>query len=523
MKRWRLTALAGAGVAAAVVVRRRLTRLPSLEGRSASESLRGADDTPLARAIAPLLKINPGLSGVHPLIEGYDAFAARMVLADAAERSLDVQYYIWEADLSGTLLFDALRRAAERGVRVRLLLDDNRTADVEPMLAELDAHPRIEVRLFNPFVIRGSRLIGYVTDFARLNRRMHNKSFTADGRATVIGGRNIADRYFATMAGSLFMDFDVLAVGTAADAVAADFDRYWACGSSYPAAAILRATTPAEQELTRARAAKLIEGAGARAFLDAVRDHHAVGALLDGRLAFDWAAVRLLSDDPAKGLGASPRGGLLIDHLEDALGPPRRELRIVSGYLVPSAANVRLFTEMAARGVCVTMLTNGFRAANVKPVFAAYSRWRRPLLAAGIRLFEVRNPAPGAPFGKAGGSGLTGSLGSSGAAFLHAKTFGVDRDRVFIGSFNFDPRSARLNTEQGFVIESPALAARMADRLAAILPETSCEVHLGDDGRLFWTEELNGRTVRHDTEPGANRVARAGMRVLSHLRLDWLL
>src|SRR4051812_1594428 len=186
--------------------------LPSLEGRSSSTALLDSAETRLGQSVAPLVAGHPGLSGIYALPNSQDAFAARARLAEVAERTLDVQYYIWKKDMTGTLLFEALRAAADRGVRVRLLLDDNGTSGLDPTLAALNAHPNIEVRLFNPFVIRKPR-IGYVTDFSRANRRMHNKSFTADNQVTIIGGRNIADEYFGVAEGLLFVDLDVIAVG----------------------------------------------------------------------------------------------------------------------------------------------------------------------------------------------------------------------------------------------------------------------------------------------------------------------
>jgi len=223
-------------VAAALtlVVTSRCSRLPSLEGRTTSAALLDTADTRLGKSITPLLATHPGLSGIYALPDSRDAFAARARLAEVAERTLDVQYYIWENDMTGTLLFEALHAAADRGVRVRLLLDDNTTQGLDPMLAALDSHPTIEVRLFNPFVIRKPR-IGYLTDFSRANRRMHNKSFTADNQVTIIGGSNIGDEYFGAAAkGSLFVDLDVMAVGPIVTEVSKDFDRYWASASSYP-------------------------------------------------------------------------------------------------------------------------------------------------------------------------------------------------------------------------------------------------------------------------------------------------
>jgi putative cardiolipin synthase len=200
--------------------------LPSLENRSTSAGLLDTDTTQLGRALSPRVDAHPGRSGIYPLPDARDAFAARVLLAQAAERTLDAQYYIWHDDMTGTLLFEALHAAADRGVRVRLLLDDNRTSGLDTTLAALDAHPNIEVRLFNPFVIRQPRVIGFITDFSRANRRMHNKSFTADNQVTIIGGRNVGDEYFGATEGFVFVDLDVMAVGPVVKDVSRDFDRY---------------------------------------------------------------------------------------------------------------------------------------------------------------------------------------------------------------------------------------------------------------------------------------------------------
>src|SRR5690606_940943 len=226
-------------VAVALVAVRLLNPLPPLEPRPASYRLTDTGDTPLGRGVSQLRTGHGGLSGVHMLLDGQEAFAARALLARAATRSLDVQYYIWRKDLSGTLLLEELLDAAERGVRVRMLLDDNGIAGMDEALAALDRHPNIEVRLFNPFVVRSPKIVGYLTDFTRLNRRMHNKSFVADGQAAIIGGRNIGDEYFAAADGLVFADLDVLAIGPVVAEVSEDFDRYWTSLSAYPASRIL--------------------------------------------------------------------------------------------------------------------------------------------------------------------------------------------------------------------------------------------------------------------------------------------
>ncbi|MBN9407350.1 MAG: phospholipase D family protein, partial [Burkholderiales bacterium] len=220
--------------------------LPPLAGRSTSAALElpAARDTQLGRALGPELAAHPGLSGIHALDHPHDAFAARVLLARAAERTLDVQYYIWRGDTTGTLLLAELLAAAERGVRVRLLLDDLGTAGLDGPLAAMNGHPRIEVRLFNPFAWRSPKPLGYLADLRRANRRMHNKSFTVDNQASIVGGRNVGDEYFGATSGVLFADLDVLAVGPVVQDVSDDFDRYWASASAYPAERILPAVAP---------------------------------------------------------------------------------------------------------------------------------------------------------------------------------------------------------------------------------------------------------------------------------------
>ncbi len=311
--------------------------LPLLENRSVSTALVDTDTTRLGRAISSAVAAHPGQSGLYPLPDSRDAFAARMLLARAAERSLDVQYYIWRKDRSGTLLFEALHAAAERGVRVRLLLDDNNTAGLDPTLAALDAHPNIEVRLFNPFVIRKPRLIGYLTDFSRLNRRMHNKSFTADNQATIIGGRNVGDEYFDAAEGTVFVDLDVMAVGPIVEDVSNDFDRYWASGSSYPVGLLLPPADPARLEQLASQASLVERDPAAAAYMAAIRQLPFVRELTEGRLALEWAPARMVSDDPAKALGRAESDELLPHQMNEIIGEPATDVELVSAYFVPTA------------------------------------------------------------------------------------------------------------------------------------------------------------------------------------------
>ncbi|HYU90979.1 MAG TPA: phospholipase D family protein [Gemmatimonadales bacterium] len=468
------------------------------------------------------MQAHPDRSGIVALPDGHDAFAARALLADAAERTLDVRYYIWHNDMSGTLLFTALRRAADRGVRVRLLLDDNNTTGLDQVLAALDAHANIEVRLFNPFKHRRWRLLGYLTDFKRLNRRMHNKSLTADGQATIIGGRNVGDEYFDAGQGGApwFVDLDVLAIGPVVSEVSRDFDRYWASASSIPAARLLPRATATSIAAVAADAARVEHHPDAAAYVEALARSSFVRDLLAHRLTFDWAATRMLSDDPAKGLGRAPEDALLWHRLKEILHAPMRELRLVSPYFVPGSAGVEALATIAGQGVKITVLTNALEATDVAVVHAGYAKRRKSLLAAGITLFELKRGSSSSRK-RVDWTGRSGS-GSS-ASSLHAKTFAIDRSRVFVGSFNFDPRSARLNTEMGFVIDSSALADALAQRFADEVPARAYRVGLGDTGQLHWIDRHDGVEVVQEEEPGTGVWRRLAVAVLSVLPIEWLL
>jgi putative cardiolipin synthase len=489
--------------------------MPPLDHRSPSEAFTDTEDTWLGRAAEQRARKYPGLSGICPLPEALDAFAARVHLARAAERSLDIQYYIWSNDTTGNLLFRELRSAADRGVRVRVLLDDNNTAGLDATLAVLDAHPNIEVRLFNPFVQRGARIFGYLTDFARLNRRMHNKSFTADNQVAIIGGRNVGDEYFGATDGTLLVDLDVIAIGPVVNEVSTDFDRYWRSDSSYPVDRLLP-PAGAEQAADFASTAALIEQSpAATAYIRALRVSPFVNDLLEGRLSFEWAVTRLVSDNPAKVLERSQPRELVSHEIERLFGESATSLELVSAYFVPTAAGVDALLPMARRGVDVRVLTNSLEATDVSLVHAGYAKRRKALLAGGVKLYELRLRGDA-------GHGRRAPFGSSGSS-LHAKTFSVDHTHVFVGSYNFDPRSARLNTELGFIIDSPALARGMAERFATEIPARAYEVRLSGDGELSWIERRDGQEVRHDTEPGTSIWLRTAIWLTSHLPIEWLL
>ncbi len=450
------------------------------------------------------------------LRNGRDAFAARAHLADAAQYTLDIQYYIWRNDMSGTLLFESIRRAANRGVRVRLLLDDNNTVGLDELLAALDSHPNIEIRLFNPFVFRRFRLLN-LYDFARLNRRMHNKTFTADNQVTIIGGRNIGDEYFDAHEELDFIDLDVMAIGPVVTDVSIDFERYWNSESAYPVKSILRKPTYESIDSVAAAAERVTRDPAALAYMRALQSSRFVQDLIVGTLQYEWATTLTLSDDPAKVLGRAKPHQLLAARLSAALEDPTRELQVVTAYLVPTRAGAEEFAKLARQGVKIRILTNSLEATDVAIVHAGYAKRRKRLLQAGIEIYELKRVTDIASSGR--DRKLTGSSGAS----LHAKTFAVDGERVFVGSFNFDPRSARLNTEMGFVIHDAPLASRVAAAFASDIPQRSYKVELSENGRLRWIEQRNGQTIVHKREPGARTLHLLGLYVLSKLPIEWLL
>jgi putative cardiolipin synthase len=450
------------------------------------------------------------------LDDSLDAFAARYRLTEMAERTLDVQYYIWENDMSGLLLFSVLLAAAKRGVKVRLLLDDNNTPGLDDTLRLLDSHPNIEVRLFNPFSFRILRALGYLTDFARLNRRMHNKSYTADGVVTIVGGRNIGDAYFGAGEQPLFSDLDVMAIGPVVKDVADDFDRYWHCRSVSTLQNVL--------EMSESDSSQRIELPESwyndditRRYLHKLETSQFMASLDQQSLPLIWAKTRLLSDDPVKGEGKAPRHSLLPQRLFDVMGSPGERIDIISAYFVPTRAGVAQLLRMVRKGVKIAILTNSLAANDVAIVHAGYARWRKKLLRYGVELYELKPTRDRVSV--VHDRGLTGNSGSS----LHAKTFSIDGRKVFIGSLNFDPRSTLLNTEMGFVIESEVLAEVIHKRFMQSQRDMAWQLRLDRWGRINWVDRVSGSEQVLKKEPATGFWKRVLVKLASVLPIEWLL
>jgi len=490
--------------------------LPDNDSRSLTTAVPAEHtrDTRLGRAVTPVAERNPKLSGILPLTDPEEAFAVRYRLAEVAERTLDIQYYIWRDDKTGTLLFDALWDAAERGVRVRLLLDDLNTYSLDDTLLELHGHPNIEVRLFNPFINRTSRVLGFLRDFDRSNRRMHNKSFTADNQATIIGGRNISDRYFGAGTAPIFTDLDVLAVGPVVEDVSNDFDLYWASRSAFSADVIIAGQKQAYQPIPE-RARHVENDPDAARYMQAIRDSEVYAELLDQKADFIWAPVIMVSDSPEKGLGEAEGEDLITYQLREAIGEPRSHIELITPYFVPTRAGVRALEQLAGQGIEITILTNAYESTDVAWVHSGYAKWRKRLLEAGIQLYESRHMVEHRDYEL--------DRFGSGASSLHAKTFSVDGERVFVGSFNFDPRSAALNTELGFIIDSAELATAIDQTFSERALYDAYQVRLSSTGRVYWLKREPGEIKRYDSEPGTHMWERAKVRFFSWLPIDWLL
>jgi putative cardiolipin synthase len=454
--------------------------------------------TRLGRVAAPLLAAQPGLSGFLPINEGSEAFVARVELARAAERTLDLQYYSFHADQTGIALLGELLAAADRGVRVRLLLDDVNTSGQDAALAAIDSHPLLELRLFNPFANRGARWLDGLTDFARVNRRMHNKAMTADSQVAIVGGRNIGDEYFAARTDLGFGDFDVVALGPVVREVSATFDDYWNSPQAYPAAALLARPEEGELHGLRGRVEAHMQALRGTSYVRGLEESELLRSIADKKVELYWGRSSVIADAPAKvSLPPEDDSTHAIPKLAKVLEAARSELLLISPYFVPGEWGTRWLADAVKRGVKVKILTNSFAATDVSAVHAGYAAYRKRLLQAGVELYELK---PTADLSRAGKRRLTGS--SSSRSSLHAKTYMADQQTLFVGSLNLDPRSARLNTEMGVVIDSAALCTMLRTRLLGRIPEAAWRVELdrGTD-RLVWITRDGGREVREESEP----------------------
>jgi putative cardiolipin synthase len=457
-------------------------------------------ETPLDRTVLAAETAHPGQSGFRLVSEGREAFVIRWHTAGAAERSIDVQTYIWHADTTGLALASQLVAAADRGVRVRLLVDDMDARAKNLGFAALHAHPHIDVRMFNPFASRDgffAFLFEGIGSFNRINRRMHNKSWIADNRIAMVGGRNLGDEYFGASASMNFEDLDFAMAGPVVQDVSASFDRFWNSAQAYPID-VLDPDSVSEENLLKLRETLTAASAEAETgwYAEALRGSETIKRLFGGDWTLEWSSgYQFVSDDPAKATGtlgedASEVGKVLFPAMLGATS----ELFVISPYFVPGEKGADALIGVAQAEKQVRVLTNSLAANDVAAVHGGYASQRKNLLAGGVELFEIK---------PTGGEQVPSSLkGSSGAA-LHTKAMIIDGERLFVGSYNLDPRSTSLNCEQGVLVESPVLAKQLEAIFGGMTTgERAWTVHLQDDD-LTWTD--GNETYDSDPKASAGR------------------
>lgn len=469
--------------------------LPQDAPKPVSRALQATGETSLGKRVRQVTSGRAAEeSGFHVMQDGVDALAARLSLVARAERSIDAQYFLVHDDLSGLLFVDALLDAADRGVRVRLLVDDLDTIGEDDALAALDSHSNLELRVFNPFEIRSAaRYAQFITELDRVDHRMHNKSFVVDNQVAIVGGRNIGDDYFDANPQFEFGDLDFVAIGPVVEQVSAAFDVFWNSDHAYPAAAIVGSEEDLDALPKLREKHRQVLDAAEHADYRRRLESAIVDKMLDPDFPFFWGVASVVYDDP----DVVEEGPEMLESVRSELASrvhdARSELQLVTPYFVPWSTVMEGFRAMRQRGVRVVALTNSLASNDMIPAHSGYARYRREMLEIGIELYEVK---PNVSFDEAGKSGYDHTLTA-----VHMKTFTIDRRYTFVGSFNWDPRSAFLNTEIGLFIDSPALGEWAAETLAARLPEHAYRVRVNQESDLEWVEKTAQGERTWDEEP----------------------
>ena len=475
-----------------------MSDLSELPQKTMDNARPAALSSPLYLALQSKITAHPGKAGVVPLGDGVDAFVARLQLIQAASSSIDLQYYIYHKDETGRLLTGYLLDAANRGVTVRLLLDDLTSPNLENDLLALSSHPNIHIRLFNPSIERDFRSFAMLLGFARLNHRMHNKSITVDGVVTVVGGRNIGDEYFAASNDVEFGDFDLLAVGDVVTEVSAQFDAYWNASLTQPIEVLNSHTqrTDGLSQIEQWFAAHKHEMQNSD-YVQRLRDSQLLAHIKAQDLAWYWGEAKVLVDPPHK-LEQDNGNQWLLSQLKPHIASINADLILVSPYFVPTESGSEFLIDLAKSGKHIRIITNSLAATDVLAVHAGYKRYRHALLAAGIELYEV----------KAQPSVRHHSWRGSSKSSLHAKTVVFDNSAIFVGSFNFDPRSASVNTEMGLYMVQPAFAAAIASSIDSKLTSLTYRLALEDE-QLIWWDDGEQRKYYADPDAGFWRILMA--------------
>jgi putative cardiolipin synthase len=461
--------------------------------KQASETITDVKDTKLYKEVAPWVDKHKGFSGFYPLYNGMDALGVRLRLAEMAEKSLDLQYFLMKKDTAGTVMMNALLKAADRGVRIRFLLDDVFTTASDRSLVLLNQHPNIEVRIFNPVSRRGFFSFNYLGDFKQANRRMHNKSFTVDNIVSVVGGRNIADEYFGIKTESIFIDFDILAMGPIAPQISASFNEYWNFSRAVPIDQIAgNQADDGELQEVRSNIADEIDGIYDSIYKRALKSRLLQDLLADSLEIFP-AKARLISDKPDKLISEISEENMeLANDLREVLLSAKKEIIFLTPYYVPGDEGIQLLRNLTAKGVRVVIFTNSLASTNHISVHSAYARYRKDIIKAGAELYEARANAT---------KEFSGSDDVPDALTMHTKASIIDRQYLFVGSLNLDPRSIKINAEMGLLIDSEKMFGAWGAHLDQALSNIAYHVILNKDDDLEWHAVINGKEVVETKEP----------------------
>lgn len=466
------------------------------------------------------MKAHPRQSGFLLLGKGLDAFVARAVLAQGAERSIDVQYYLYHSDLVTRLFTEQLLKAADRGVRVRLLVDDMDLEGRDLSATMLDSHPNMEVRIFNPFSRKTGRITQFVTRMGSVTRRMHNKSFTVDNQITILGGRNMGNEYFDADRDLAFSDLDVAAIGPVAQEVSTAFDLYWNSKLAYPVSVLTdKSPTPEEIKQWRQELSEYVAKQADSDYMKALRGSDLAKAIRGNTVRFQWGEAAVLYDQPEKLLhDLDETQYRLTPKLLPYLKSVQEELIIFSAYFVPTKSGTAFLGQLSQRGVRVRILTNSLASNDVSIVHAGYAKYRKDLLRAGVELYEMNKKLTSKQSKEKKG------IGGSSKASLHAKSLVFDRNKVFIGSLNLDPRSVVHNTEIAVVVSSAEIAAGMSDWFDQNIDKIAfrLELKINENGteQLLWHGLVDGKEHTFDVDPYTGFWKRFGIGFLKILPIE---
>ena len=467
-------------------------------------------------------QLDAGKTGYLAMSDAFQSIASRVHLIRKAQYTLDLQYYIWADDFIGHLMLFELLKAADRGVKIRLLIDDQNGTKLDTQLKALSAHPNIQIKLYNPYKYRNFRAMDYLLRAAKINHRMHNKLIVADGAIAVTGGRNISSEYFDASSSFQFTDMDILFFGTAVKHANTVLNQFWNHQLSYPIQQFIQQGT--SQDLSQLREKFKALDKKETTIDDKVNEEQKE---LENDLKqnqMEWAYAEFLADSPDKALGNAKQDQLITHQIAQQMGEAKQEMNLIAAYFVPSTNGTQYIAQFPAKKVDVRVLTNSFVANDVAMVHAFYQKYRKELLQKGVKLYEFK------PYierkRRTWYEVVTGNVipqKGKNKSSLHAKFITID-NKVFIGSFNLDPRSFNLNTEVGLVVHSEPLQKNISKLLDQTLPLVAYELKLDQHGEIVWLDyQSKEKVIEYNTDPHTTQFQRFMMHTVSYLPIEWIM